>query len=109
MPLDVLLATASLGAWLYLVFGHGRFCAADQHLEAAPEPAAWPDVVAVVPARNEADVIERTVGSLLDQDYPGAFRIVLADDESDDGTGAAAQRAAAAHRHGERLDRKSVV
>jgi len=103
MPPDVLLATASLGAWLYLVFGHGRFWAADQRLEAAPEPAAWPEVVAVVPARNEADVIERTVGSLLDQDYPGAFRIVLADDESEDDTGDAARRAAAAHPLGERL------
>jgi len=103
MPLDVLLAAASLGAWLYLVFAHGRFWAADQRLEAAPEPAAWPEVVAVVPARNEADVIQRTVGSLLDQDYPGAFRIVLVDDESDDGTGDAARRAAAAHPLGERL------
>ena len=37
----------------------------------AAAPAAWPSVVAVVPARNEADVIARTVGSLLAQDYPG--------------------------------------
>ena len=36
-----------------------------------PEPAAWPAVVAVVPARNEADVIARSIGSLLAQDYPG--------------------------------------
>ena len=30
-------------------------------------------MVAVVPARNEADVIERSVGSLLAQDYPAHF------------------------------------
>ena len=44
-------------------------------------------MVAVVPARNEADVIQRSIGSLLAQDYPGDFRIVLVDDQSDDGTG----------------------
>ncbi len=52
---------------------------------AAPEQ--WPDVVAVVPARNEADVIARSLGSLAMQDYPGSFRIVLVDDNSEDGTG----------------------
>jgi hopene-associated glycosyltransferase HpnB len=41
----------------------------------------------VVPARNEADAIARSVGSLLAQDYPGDFHIVLVDDQSEDGTG----------------------
>ncbi|MDP9056576.1 MAG: glycosyltransferase [Pseudomonadota bacterium] len=49
-------------------------------------PATWPDVVAVVPARDEADVIARSLGSLIAQDYPGSFRIVLVDDNSTDGT-----------------------
>jgi hopene-associated glycosyltransferase HpnB len=52
-----------------------------------PEPREWPDVVAVVPARNEADVIARSLGSLAAQDYPGVFRVVLVDDNSEDGTG----------------------
>ncbi|MFC7553903.1 glycosyltransferase [Pseudoroseomonas wenyumeiae] len=47
-------------------------------------------MVAVVPARDEADVIARSVGSLLQQDYPGPFRVVLVDDGSTDGTAAAA-------------------
>ena len=51
-----------------------------------PEPA-WPDVVAVVPARNEADVIARSLGSVAAQDYPGNFRVILVDDNSEDGTG----------------------
>ena len=45
----------------------------------------------MVPARNEADVIQRSIGSLIAQDYPGAFRIVLVDDQSGDGTGALAR------------------
>jgi len=103
-PLDVSLAALSLAAWLYLVFAHGRFWYGDQRLGAgAPPPARWPGVVAVVPARNEADVIERSVGSLLDQDYAGPFRVVLADDESEDSTAGAAARAAAARPRGERL------
>ncbi len=50
-------------------------------------PSHWPSVVAVVPARNEADVIRQSIGSLLAQDYPGDFHVVLVDDQSDDGTG----------------------
>ncbi len=41
----------------------------------------------MVPARNEADVIQRSIASLLAQDYPGDFKVVLVDDQSDDGTG----------------------
>jgi hopene-associated glycosyltransferase HpnB len=59
-------------------------------------------VTAVVPARNEADVIEQSIGGLLRQDYPGTFRIVLVDDGSNDGT---SDRASAAASEGtERLD-----
>jgi hopene-associated glycosyltransferase HpnB len=46
-----------------------------------------PGVHAVVPARNEADVIEQTLASLLAQRYPGRFEITLVDDRSEDGTG----------------------
>ena len=67
----------------------------DDRDDPAPPPT-WPSVVAVVPARNEADVIARTVGSLLAQDYPGPFRIVLVDDQSTDGTAEARARSAPA-------------
>ena len=50
------------------------------------QPSAWPSVTAIVPARDEADVIARSIGSLAAQDYPGAFRILLVDDSSSDGT-----------------------
>ena len=59
--------------------------------KAPPDPAHWPEVVAVIPARDEADVIARSIGSLLAQDYPGSFRVLLVDDSSSDGTAAIAR------------------
>ena len=56
-----------------------------------------PIVHAVVPARNEADVIARTVVSLLAQDYPGPFAITLVDDRSEDDTGDTVRATIAAH------------
>ena len=50
------------------------------------EERAWPTVVAVVPARDEAEVIAESIASLAAQDYPGDFRIILVDDSSSDGT-----------------------
>lgn len=101
---DVALAALSLAAWLYLVFAHGRFWMGDQRLDAfEAEPERWPSVAAVVPARDEADVLARTLRSLLDQDYPGPFRVVLVDDESGDGTSEVARATAASHPNGERL------
>ncbi len=79
------LAGLSLLAWIYLVGFHGRFWMGDQRLGAdPPPPRIWPPVTAVVPARNEADVIEASLPALLASDYPGPFRVVLIDDESED-------------------------
>ena len=78
----------SLAIWLGLVFAHGGFWLTRERdtRDLPPVPAQWPDVVAVVPARDEADVIARSIGSLLAQGYPGVFRILLVDDSSSDGT-----------------------
>jgi hopene-associated glycosyltransferase HpnB len=54
----------------------------------------WPAVVAVVPARNEAEYIAPSVRSLLRQEYDGAFSIVVVDDDSSDETVARAMHAA---------------
>jgi hopene-associated glycosyltransferase HpnB len=93
-----LLALIPVAIWLYLLAGRGMFwvMAERDDADAPPEPAQWPSVVAVVPARNEADVIARSIGSLLAQDYRGSFRIVLVDDQSEDGTTQAARELAAA-------------
>jgi hopene-associated glycosyltransferase HpnB len=93
------LALLPLLAWIYLVLGRGGFWMArerDDRGPRPPEPARWPAVTAVVPARNEADVIAGSIGSLLAQHYPGDLRIVLVDDQSSDGTAAAALAAAKA-------------
>ena len=50
------------------------------------KPDRWPAVTVVVPARNEAAVLPSTLPTLLDQDYPGRFEIVVVDDSSTDGT-----------------------
>ena len=106
---------ASLLVWLYLTFFHGRFWRADQRLvddapfsegsaEGSTEGSTeWPAVVAVVPARNEADVIELSLSSLLDQDYPGSWSVVLVDDHSDDGSGDRAAALASRHIKGAAL------
>ncbi|MEK8044690.1 glycosyltransferase, partial [Burkholderia contaminans] len=69
----------------------------------AAAEAGWPAVVAVVPARNEADVIARAATSLLEQDYPGEFHLIIVDDHSDDGTADAARAAALAINRADRL------
>lgn len=46
----------------------------------------WPSVSVIVPARNEAEVLEHTLASLFEQDYPGAWEIVVVDDRSTDQT-----------------------
>ncbi|WP_375395760.1 glycosyltransferase [uncultured Sphingomonas sp.] len=87
-----LLALLPLTIWTYLLIAHSRFWLARERDTAVPHaPLTWPSVVAVVPARDEADVIARSIGSLAVQDYPGEFRIVLVDDGSTDGTGAIAR------------------
>jgi hopene-associated glycosyltransferase HpnB len=83
----VLLAGLALLAWLYLVLAHGGFWLFRQRLPGGAEPAVWPSVVAVVPARDEAAMLPDTLPSLLRQDYPGEFRVLLVDDASTDGTG----------------------
>ncbi|HXT09506.1 MAG TPA: glycosyltransferase [Roseiarcus sp.] len=90
----LVLSGLSLAVWLYLIFARGGFWLAAEREADAPAPAVWPEVVAVIPARDEADTIAATLGSLLRQDYPGLLRIVLVDDESSDGTSEAARRAA---------------
>lgn len=99
-----LAAGAALAAWVYLVLFHGRFWRADQRLPAEiAAPAPWPDVTAVIPARDEAPVIGGAVESLLRQDYPGDLRVIVVDDASGDGTADAARAGAARADATERL------
>ena len=83
--------------WLYLIVGRGAFwlCGVRDTDRTGLDVPQWPAVVAVVPARNEANHIAASIGSLLRQEYSGSFRIVLVDDDSSDETALIATRAAA--------------
>src|SRR3712207_7134045 len=103
--LSTIAAGTSLAVWLVLALARGGFWRTRERLDDAPaEQSAWPAVVALVPARNEADVIGLTIRSLVCQDYPGSFRVVLVDDHSTDGTASTATAAARDCGREERLD-----
>lgn len=80
------LAVLALLIWICLIFAHGTFWQAGPVLPVA-YPVTAPSVAVVVPARDEAPLIEATLRSLLAQDYAGPFRVILTDDNSTDGTG----------------------
>ncbi len=104
-----LLAALSLLSWIVLLLFWGGFWRGRERFVCPPEAATrqhWPTVVACIPARNEADVLDETLRAVLAQDYPGRFRVVLADDASEDGTGALARRLARAL---DAEDRLSVI
>ncbi|HZD73627.1 MAG TPA: glycosyltransferase [Actinomycetota bacterium] len=92
-----ILSLLALVGWLYLLGGHGWFWMTDQRLPRVPSDAShWPDVTAVVPARDEAAVLPQTLPGLLTQRYPGELTVVLVDDQSRDGTAGVARALAAA-------------
>jgi hopene-associated glycosyltransferase HpnB len=73
--------------WIFLVFGRKGFWMVREPQD-RPVSAAKPHVAAVIPARDEAAVIGRAVGSLLRSDYP--LDVFVVDDHSTDGTAEAA-------------------
>jgi len=89
-------------AWLYLLLAHGRFWVIP------PTPASDAGfagtIAAVIPARNEADMIGPAVASLLRQQGIQGVRLFVVDDNSTDGTGEAARRGASS-----RPDRITVI
>ena len=128
MPsLAIILAGISLAIWIVLTFFRGAFWQLRQfdddcHPERsegpqlsphrgpiredglAPAPlSSWPRIAVIVPARNEAETIGRTVESLVAQDYPGEFRIIVVDDHSEDQTTDLARRAVQAKNAGDRV------
>jgi len=96
----IVLALVSFAIWIYLIVGRGGFWRSKDTDEPVVDMVTreWPSVFAIVPARDESDVIAQTIKSLLKQDYPGSFRVVLVDDNSSDGTANVAGAAAADNR-----------
>jgi hopene-associated glycosyltransferase HpnB len=99
----LIIAALALAIWVYLLALRGGFWlntvgddSVAPTMSAAPL-SEYPRIVAVIPARNEAESIAASLGSLLKQDYPGPFSIVLVDDNSDDRTGEIARGVAQDH------------
>src|ERR1700674_2463639 len=92
----VVIAFVVFAIWAYLLGWRGAFWLGSQRDDRSPaRPAAWPSVAVVIPARNEADCIDKTIDSLLRQDYPGECSVILVDDGSTDATATVAAAAAA--------------
>ncbi|MDQ0785543.1 hopene-associated glycosyltransferase HpnB [Streptomyces sp. B3I8] len=98
MSAVVWIALGSLLAWLWLLLGQGFFWRTDVRLPLRRDPEVWPPVCVVVPARDEAEVLPRSLPTLLTQEYPGRAEVFLVDDGSTDGTGELA--AELSRRHG---------
>jgi len=103
MTIELIVAILALAIWLYLLLFRGGFWLGRETDTRAPPPLARgvepsPRVVAVVPARNEANVLPRSLRSLLAQDYAPPLTVILVDDQSEDGTAEVARRIAAAAR-----------
>lgn len=81
-------------AWAGLVVARGHFWDSRADRLADPEPGTKDATVhVVIPARNEGDVIERTLASVLAQRGAGYVRVTVVNDRSEDDTAAAATRA----------------
>lgn len=96
------LSLLTLVVWCVLVFARAGFWRV-QKPAPSPQPADWPPVIGVIPARNEADVIARAVTGVLSQQYPGRLELVVVDDHSTDGTADIARAAAVSIGKGDAL------
>ena len=89
MILNVIL---SIGGYIYIY----RCNKTDGHIPMAPE--AYPMVSILVPAHNEALVLERTVKALLNFDYPeDKYEVIVINDNSTDNTVEIMSRIASAY------------
>jgi hopene-associated glycosyltransferase HpnB len=86
-------AVLTVVTWSYLTLARGAFWRTKSAKPDASDKAGFSGgVVAVVPARNEAELIGPLIRSLLNQSV--AMPVLLVDDESTDGTADVALRAA---------------
>ncbi len=77
----VAISLVPLAIWAYLLFGRGWFWLCGERDDSAAaavlprnEPDAWPSVVAIIPARDEADMIAAPSARCLGRTIPGPFR-----------------------------------
>lgn len=92
----ILLSTVAAAAWMALLVVPWRPWSTRERLEPTAEdcaPSDLHDVTALIPARNEAALIERSVRAAVAQG--NGLRVVVIDDQSADDTSGAATRAGA--------------
>ncbi len=85
------IVTLSTLIWVFLLTCWGQFWLANQRIENGGSSADfreenYPVVRVIIPARNEEEVLERALRSLVVQDYPGSYHLVVIDDHSSDRT-----------------------
>ncbi len=96
------LTSAATLAWLYLLTLRGGYWRTGHRLPPGDRGSGhpWlerpPSVTAVVPARNEADILPACLPTLLSQDYQGQFAVIVVDDDSADDTAKVATELGAA-------------
>jgi hopene-associated glycosyltransferase HpnB len=86
----------SLGVWIYLLLARGAFWRIQRSI--APESVSGKIsglIAIIVPARNEAAVVARSLRSLLDQTCSESLHIFLVNDASTDSTAEIARQIAA--------------
>ncbi len=105
--IDVIFVLSFVGIWLaqffWLVlsfgaYGYLRATAGEREKLLAEMPSELPAVTVLIPAHNEAVVIEDTLEAMTRLDYPvEQLQVLLVNDGSTDETGAIGERFAAAH------------
>ena len=78
------LAVAAFAAWAVVLLLPWQPHRVRERLESDGQRPALDDVTVLIPARNEAAVIERTLAALAEQGTN--LEVIVVDDESDDGT-----------------------
>lgn len=96
LELAAAISALPLVIWSYLMTARGAFWREPQRLGSDEGRLRLPSrrIVAIVPARDEAEVIGAAVESLLRQRLDGSLQVIVVDDGSTDGTAAAARDAA---------------
>ncbi len=100
----ILVITAALLAWSYLIYPAAVILAANVKKRRAPSPAvvsaSLPTVTVVMSLHNEKEVAEKKIRSMLASEYPAEkLDFIIGSDGSDDGTGAVITAVAATNPH----------
>src|SRR5215470_9480434 len=94
MSFELLIAILVVAVWIYLLLFRGWFWLGRESdaidPPSMPHGEPLPRVVVVVPARNEAAMLPRSLSSLLAQDYTRPLTVIVVDDQSEDATFAVA-------------------